>query len=309
MSSLEKSLGKRRDWPQLEAVAIATLAAGSAADPAQDLVVTPLPDMTKRWPINLGEGMSALSPLNSMTLAEAVFVSGGAANTAGNATNNADLRINLWRNGVLQGCLAYYPLSVATTLGTIVSGQGTVTVTPASMSGIVQGMALGVDTGSVFEVVYPYNITATTFTASFQYAHATSATVTTVLVPFLPIPFILTGDVNTTSSTAIAAPGSTVITPASMYGIHVGDTISITGGTGTAENVVVTAVAAKTFTATFANTHSGTYTIQTVTSASAPFTIRGGDVLSWNRLSNNVTGIATPVGQICLDWVPAGIGR
>ncbi len=309
MSLIEKSNGKRHDWPQLESVPVAALAAGSVTDPAQDLIITPLPDITKRWPINLGEGMRALAPTNAMSIGEVVFVSGGSANTAGNATNNADLRINLWRNGVLQGCLAYYSLSVATTLGTAVSAAGVTTVTPASMANIVQGMALGIDTGTSFEIVYPYNITSTQFTANFQYTHTTSAAVTSIFVPFMPTPLLIASMANTTSSTAVSVAGSTVITPASIYGIHVGDTLSITGGTGTAEDVVVTAVTAKTFTATFANTHSGTYTIQTVAATSNPFTIIGGDVLTWNRISNNTTGIATPVGTLCIDWVPAGINR
>lgn len=67
--------------------------------------------------------------------------------------------------------------------------------------------------------------------------------------------------VRTTSSTAVAAPGSATITPASMANIQVGMILTISEGTGTAENVKVTAVTATTFTATFANTHSSTYNI------------------------------------------------
>lgn len=71
--------------------------------------------------------------------------------------------------------------------------------------------------------------------------------------------------VNTTSTTAVAAPGSVVITPASMANITVvGMVLQIFGGTGTAEEVVVTALSSTTFTATFANTHSGTYNICSV---------------------------------------------
>lgn len=67
----------------------------------------------------------------------------------------------------------------------------------------------------------------------------------------------------TTSTTAVSAPGSTVITPASMAAINVGDWLNIFGGTGTAEYVQVTAITSTTFTAVFANTHSGTYNIVT----------------------------------------------
>lgn len=67
--------------------------------------------------------------------------------------------------------------------------------------------------------------------------------------------------VATTSTTAVAAPGSVTVTPASMNNIVIGLILNISGGTGTAEDVRVTAVTTTTFTATFANTHSGTYNI------------------------------------------------
>lgn len=70
--------------------------------------------------------------------------------------------------------------------------------------------------------------------------------------------------VATTSSTVVGAPGSVTITPASMTGIIVGQRLNIAGGTGTAENVTVTAITGTTFTAVFANTHSGTYNITSV---------------------------------------------
>lgn len=72
--------------------------------------------------------------------------------------------------------------------------------------------------------------------------------------------------VNTTSTTPVAAPGSVAITPASMANISVGMALVITGGTGTPEVVPVIAVSGNTFTATFANTHSGTYTIRSANS-------------------------------------------
>lgn len=132
---------------------------------------------------------------------------------------------------------------------------------------------------------------------------------------------------TTTATTAVAAPGSTVITPASMAGIFVGQTLAISGGTGTAESVVVTNVTSTSFTAVFANTHSGTYTIvqaplATVTFASGtnavaytPIkfavpknsnTIQGGDILTIARISSNATGLATTAYLAGIDWVPSG---
>jgi hypothetical protein len=69
--------------------------------------------------------------------------------------------------------------------------------------------------------------------------------------------------VNTTSATTITAGAGVVVTPASMSGIVVGKLLNIAGGTGTAENVRVSAVnlSAGTFSADFANNHSGAYSI------------------------------------------------
>lgn len=127
--------------------------------------------------------------------------------------------------------------------------------------------------------------------------------------------------VNTTSSTAVSAAGSVVITPASMANITVNSILSITGGTGTAENVTVSAVTPTTFTATFANTHSGTYNIQSVPLASIAFvsgtnlatlvptllkplannTILPGDVITVQTV-NAGTGLATPAMLVQFDW-------
>jgi hypothetical protein len=71
--------------------------------------------------------------------------------------------------------------------------------------------------------------------------------------------------VNTTSSTTITAGSGVIVTPAAMTNIFAGTQLRFSGGTGTAETVVVTAVTSTTFTATFANNHSGAYTIVTPT--------------------------------------------
>jgi len=69
--------------------------------------------------------------------------------------------------------------------------------------------------------------------------------------------------VSTTSATTITAGANVVVTPASMSNIFAGMQLNVANGTGTAENVLVTAIdkGAGTFTATFANNHSGAYTI------------------------------------------------
>lgn len=66
--------------------------------------------------------------------------------------------------------------------------------------------------------------------------------------------------VDTTSATTISA-GSQVVTPVSMAGIFLNQYLDVSGGTGAAETVQVTAVTSTTFTATFANGHSGAYHI------------------------------------------------
>lgn len=86
--------------------------------------------------------------------------------------------------------------------------------------------------------------------------------------------------INTTATTAVAAPGAVAITPASMVGISLGSSIDVSGGVGTAETVIVDAVTATTFTATFANTHSGTYNLVSTPIASVTFGV-GTNATAW----------------------------
>lgn len=65
---------------------------------------------------------------------------------------------------------------VNTTLGTSLHATGIATVTPASMAGILVGMALLVDTGGNQETVYVLSTTATTFTAFFSKTHILTST-------------------------------------------------------------------------------------------------------------------------------------
>ena len=66
----------------------------------------------------------------------------------------------------------------------------------------------------------------------------------------------ITNAVNTTFSSGIGS-GSQVVTPAAMANIFVGQSLIINQGGSTRERVTVTAVSATTFTAVFANSHSG----------------------------------------------------
>lgn len=116
--------------------------------------------------------------------------------------------------------------------------------------------------------------------------------------------------VNTTSTTAVAAPGSVAITPASMSNIQVGDLLGIFGGVGTAEIVQVTSRTATTFTATFANTHSGTYNIVThkPTRLGAVTINTAGSAIVITLYNGNPSDTTMPVSTIGVLTVGAGIG-
>lgn len=70
--------------------------------------------------------------------------------------------------------------------------------------------------------------------------------------------------VNTSSATTITGGQNNTVTPASMNGIYIGKVLNIANGTGTAEMVTVISITSTTFTAFFANSHSGGYTICSV---------------------------------------------
>ena len=69
--------------------------------------------------------------------------------------------------------------------------------------------------------------------------------------------------VSTTSSTTITAGAAVTVTPASLANIRPGMRLNFAHGTGTAEDIYVISVdsVGGTFTANFANNHSGAYTI------------------------------------------------
>jgi hypothetical protein len=132
--------------------------------------------------------------------------------------------------------------------------------------------------------------------------------------------------VNTTSATTITA-GTRTVTPTSMTNLYNGQQLIFSGGTGATETVVIYNLTPTTFQATFANGHSGAYAITSAPLASTTFQtgvnasaivpiqfasainyIKGGDVITIKRVSNNVTGLATPAFDARIDWVPAGLG-
>lgn len=145
------------------------------------------------------------------------------------------------------------------TTSSLVSATGSQTVTPASMTGIVVGISLhfAAGGGSAEDVVVT-GVTATTFTATFTSTHTAGTAITLGTASNLTL----------TPTTNIGVAGSKIIAPASMTNIVVGTLLHISAGTGTAEDVTVTATTANTFTATFANTHSSSWTITTPTAMS-----------------------------------------
>ena len=238
MAILARSLGRRRDWPQLESYTVAAGAAGSAADFEHSIFSLP----------NLAKGATSSTsgslPINDMVLRSVALVP--ESTITGAATNFMSLCVRQYRAGVL--------------------------------------------------------------------------------VP----------TVNTTSATTISA-GAATVTPASMANIQVNSLLVFSGGTGATETVVVTAITGTTFTATFANGHSGAYTIVCNNIASMTFNavgvtaaaytpaillagtsangmtfvpnvlIQPGDVITIQRLSSNVTGLASPITLAQVEWVPATI--
>lgn len=293
-----------RDFPMLEGGAIAGVAAGSAAD--AELVLFSIPDLTHAFlPSALNEGIQGNLPINSVSIRLAGFISGAAANTVGNATNNYVWYLNAYRKGVLQGSLAYLPMTVNTTCGTAVAAAGVATITPASMAGIVPGMPLLAGTS---DLIYVISTTATTLTANFGTTHAGGDALTSILVPWREVDFVPALAANTLTGGSISAGANQVVTPTSMLGIHVGDSLLVdTVASLKQETVVVSAVTATTFTATFANAHTGS--VVCVSAATSQFALKGGDVVSLKRTSNNVTGLASPVGVLQCELVPSVVLR
>lgn len=259
MPDLRKSVGKAIEWP-IQSHAVFTDPTAGLANDTFDTPITSLASVSHRF------APGAVVPPNptprtrmQQVISAAAYTTKGSSNTVGNATNNADLRINVWRGGLLQGCTHYYPMRVNTTMGTVVQlpvattattavTSGSTVITPASVTGIVVDGYLSISGGTgTAEYVTVTAVTSTTFTASFSNAHSGTYNITTT-------------PVATTSSTAVTA-GSVAVTPASMVGIYALQCLYISGGTGTPEYINVVSVTSTTFTATFNNNQGGSYNI------------------------------------------------
>lgn len=189
-------------------------------------------------------------------------------------------------NGVAQTLISTIPAGV--------TGTGSQTVTPASMTGITVGLLITVDVGTAQEIVTVTAVTATTFTAIFAGTHAPYVTLNVVpsgsqalaggslvdvdvtteparIAPsygqIWPIVRQRVATVNVdfwagygpvTSSAAAIPAGSQTVTPASMAGIFVGTLLKIEPGTVNEETVAVSAITATTFAAVFAQAHNTT---------------------------------------------------
>lgn len=146
------------------------------------------------------------------------------------------------------------------TTSSAISATGSQTVTPGSMAGIVVGMILHFTAGGgTAEDVVVTAVTSTTFTAVFTSTHTLGTPITTpTYLQYIPVG----RTVSTSSPTSITAGSNVVITPVSLIGFYIGQRINISGGTGTAEEVQVSAINQAAGTVTFAsvaNNHSGNY--------------------------------------------------
>ena len=306
-----KTLG--RDWPINYRRQLPGAAAGSAADAAALAVLFEVPQARfKQLPGQLGKGLDGTLKSTALFPRVVEFINEAAADTvATGATNFCTMLLNVYRNAVLQGCLAYYPLNVSTTLGTAVNVPPALAqVSPASMAGLLEGLALICDTAASEELIYAFNVnspTANAINAYFTKSHLSSATIKSGLRSLQATAFLMAMAVNTTSgASTVGAPGAATITPGNVLGIHVGDTLLCDTG-GSQETVTVTAVTNSTFTATFANAHSAGFAIKTASLKNGnPFILQPGDVVTYERLSNNVTGLATPAGVLQVDLDIAG---
>ena len=315
MARISLMLGKNRDIKFSDTVDVPVTTAGSAADFEVPHFV--VPNLSALTPIPTGAAGDLV--VNALQM-RAIYLM-PAATITGNATNSVALSINVRRNlGVNIPHAA-----------TIASGATVVTPTAGSaMNNIQVGTRLLVDTvaSGVQETVAVSAVTATTFTATFANTHTFSSAVIPIVnsptTPFMALP------VNTTSATTIVA-STMAVTPLTMSNIVPGISLFISGGTGTAETVVVQSVTATTFTATFVNGHSGAYTITYAPLATInynatsvvtqqwnaalfippPFNniLLAGDIVTYQRTSNNVTGLALPLMTMEYEYVPARIGR
>jgi len=303
MARLAPSLGRRRDWPQVESINVSSVAAGSATD--YEKCIFTVPDLTKVNPAVSGTAGDV--PINSVAVRMMYIIPD--TTITGQATNFFTFNFLQRRN-----------LAVNTT-GPSTIASGSRTITPASMNNINLNSVLVIDTvaSGVQETVTVSAVTATTFTATFSNAHTGPFPIVNGNLASFPV---------TTSSATTVTAGTMAVTPLSMSNIAIGTTLRFSGGTGATEDVIVNAVTATTFTATFANGHSGAYTITSSPIGSIVFSaatvvatsllptqlslivplgtspLIAGDVLTLQRVSSNATGLATPATTAIAEWVP-----
>lgn len=307
MTKLGRILGSDTDLPVGIRINVPSAAAGSGAD--TEVIIGSVPDLLHASPSNAKNGANLGS--NAMVVREVEFISGGASDTVPSAnTDYFEWRVNIYRKAAFYGSVAYLTTGVDTDTGAsaVASANTTVSITPTSMTNIVPGSWLQVDTGAAAETIYVLSVNSagTAFTAFFTKSHSAGVALVSLVPKKAPVSFVPVTGGQVTSSTSVTA-GSHAATVTSTRGFRVGDKVSITGGTGTAENVVITALTATTITATFANSHSGTYTITNLTGT--PFPVQAGDVLTLQRITTGSIGLASPIGVLQLDWAPAALFR
>lgn len=239
----------------------------NAAATAFESVLWVAPDITRAYAPLLVRGNTsgiALSSLPRNELAiRSVQVASEAAVAAG-GVNSAELRLHLWRNGVLQGALANYNLIASTTITpAITAGTAAQTVAVASGATLRVGQSVLVDTAAAQETVVLTAVTATTVTALFTKNHAGGVALAAGLGAFNPALLAPAWHGVAAGATlpAITAGAGVVFTPnavngnSGMLGIHVGDKLLVSDA-GLTETVTVTAVTTTQATATFANSHA-----------------------------------------------------
>ncbi len=312
MAVISKMLGRGRDMPFVTTVVVPGVAAPTAND--YEIPILSVPNLAALTPVSTG---AVGEILNNAVAVRAIYLMPQSTIT-GQATNFFTFNVQVRRN-----------LGVNTTAtATIASGSAVVTpVGGSGMNNIQVGTRLDVGAPGTPETVAVTAVTATTFTATFAGAHTYVATaipiVNSVATPFMALP------VNTTTITTAIVVGTAAYPLMSMSNVAVGMSLNIAAGGGTAETVVVQAVTATTFTATFGFTHSTgtavtqtplasiTYNATTVISQANNAVlfnpvqvnniVQPGDVVTINRNANNSTGLITPQVAWELELVPARV--
>jgi hypothetical protein len=219
------------DVPQLEALTVPAANGGTSNDP-YGLVIGSVPDLRHGFlPRTLAEGVQGGLKPNRMQMRVLSLINNSPVALLGQLTHPCDFRVNVYRNGIYQGPIAFASLNLSTTLGMAITAANVNThaqVTPPSMAGILPGVALIIDGGTATqELVYVESTTATTFTAYFTQLHTTSATVQAGLLPYLATDMLPCDAVlaPTTSTTAVSTAGLRIVGLNAVYGVHVGDSV------------------------------------------------------------------------------------